>query len=181
MRFLKLTTSKRGRRIGHLEGYIYNFSCDLPDSKLRWRCNQSGFQCRLVLSKNYDVLLEIEHNHDSVSQKSKVMISIEKMNEASIDKNLNITTAFTAETSKMKDEELILLPKFQSLRDRITRKRNVLNLQSGSTYDELPDFLRNTLDGKEFLKIDSGVNDESRVLIFYSDFSFDCLKKSDFV
>ena len=84
------------------------------------------------------------------------MISVDRINVASLERNENVTAAFNTETSNIYDEALILMPRFQSIRNRITRKRNDFNLKKGATYEELPECFKVTLDGKEFGSLPRG-------------------------
>jgi hypothetical protein len=72
-----------------------------------------------------------------------------------------------------------VFPNFGSIRDSITRSRNVYNINEGSDYSELPLNLRHTIQGDEFFSYDSGFGLNNRFVVFYSDFSVDVLRKAN--
>jgi hypothetical protein len=56
MHILKITKSKRGGKVGHFNGYIYNFTDKIGEATFKWRCIDRKCKARLF-TNSYDEIL----------------------------------------------------------------------------------------------------------------------------
>lgn len=80
--------------------------------------------------------------------------------------NLNIMTALTALNPIFKDDALINIPKYESMRDLIEKKRKKLKGYITREFDDIPNNLRFDANGDLFMRFDSGLKDKNRFIIF---------------
>ncbi|KAF7685032.1 hypothetical protein CDIK_4219, partial [Cucumispora dikerogammari] len=177
MRILTITQSKRNKPRCIDNGFIYNLH-STKDSINRWRCQNRKCTGILLSNKNNKLLSTRPHTHDadfSLTEKELILINIKKRATETKEQTLDILADVY---SKISEEVLIALPKTSSLRDSAKKARNKTFVTFQPEYEDFPESLKITLRGGRFLQHDSGINDPDRIVVFYSNTSFDYLKRS---
>jgi hypothetical protein len=91
--------------------------------------------------------------------------------QAAYTSELSNITLITHLTKNMDDGELQDLQKYKTINDIVTRKRNEKFNKHDYKQDDIPEFLKKDLCGNKFVRFDSGVSDNERFIIFYTDFA----------
>jgi hypothetical protein len=104
MHILKKKKSKRGCKVGHCNGYIYNFTDKICEATFKLCCIDR--KCKALLFTNsYDEILSYtDHYHDPDFQKSNIMNAVDKNKQNALEKNVTSITAYTEQTSTMDSE-----------------------------------------------------------------------------
>ncbi|KAG0442421.1 hypothetical protein DMUE_0280 [Dictyocoela muelleri] len=161
----KIIKSIRGRdKIGY-ESYFYNYMYTDSGKKI-WRCNKRG--CPSILKTNIgNELLELStHNHLKDEVKFFKTLLKQKISERALSTN---ESSRDVVLKVIKDNKSMKVPlDFSKLNTFVNKERKINNFSIIEDYD-IPEELQITNENKQFLFLDSGKEDENRVLIFTTD------------
>ena len=172
----KIVESKRGKPILILDGFVYNKDGAECGGSIRWRCTERLCKGSLYTNTSYVVLRHKPHNHEADHKECAKVATLKSIYTRSIHTSENINDLIAFETKKLNEQEILSLPKLNYIKDVVIRKRNASIGFIKNEYDDIPEILRNTLNGKKFMQFDSGVCDPERFVIFYSEESYCFIK-----
>lgn len=174
---LKIIMSKRNKPLLIYNGFVYNILKE-GTVQLKWRCKLRTCTAKLISGKEKEILFESKHNHIKNEGEAEKLITLYEIYKKAKDTNENSLDIITEFTCKKKDVILEKMPRYKSIQDLITVKRNKNYNFSPKIQHDIPDFFRKTLFGDSFLRYDSGCEDEERILIFFTDKMFNILKNT---
>lgn len=141
---------------------------------IRWRCQSRKCSGYLRIRAKEVIVSQFEHNHPVVNDKIEKLIFKNKLKKKSTQSNEKPFDIVVNETKNIDDSGLKNLPSFSYLRDSITKHRNkTLGIKIVSSYEDIPECLRKTIQGEPFLRIDTMISYIDRIVVFISD---RCLK-----
>lgn len=152
-------------------GFIYRKDTDTVDGGRTWRCTVTGCRGRIkTLSVGNEIIHKSEHNHAPSPPKvecSKVIAAIRVRAATGVEKPRQI---IQQSTNGMTLEAASQLPSYEAERKIIQRERKrkqqpYPNPQNVMEID-IPEVLRKSTRGEDFLLWDSGKEDEKRMIIF---------------
>ena len=182
---LKLTsykmniTSEKNRPLKSFEGFLYRLDRILSNGNESWRCPRKTCKGRIHIENN-TINIVTEHNHvvnvGEVEAKETITIIKERAANSRDPPRFLIHQAQATITN----EGLAEMPKYTSIQRTIERKRkrdgnNVINPRNVAEI-HVPNELRETLRGDNFLLFDSGEDDVDRFFIFGTERNLDLLE-----
>ena len=158
-----LTQSNRGKDKINYDGHEYNYKESTTTGKT-WRCNQRG--CNAVLKTDFDLNLQSEalHNHPGRTEKLYDRAIIEKLKDRALATSETPRDILsTILVSENVGDGLAYSAKY--LTDQISKIRKKNNF----TYfkeETIPEEIKYTARGVEFMQYDSGMDDANRFILF---------------
>ncbi|KAG0431757.1 hypothetical protein DMUE_5547, partial [Dictyocoela muelleri] len=148
-------------------GYINNLHSYIAPNSERYRCKNRKCLCAIIVDGD-NVVFEILHNHPEETQKITRRKVLRYISKRGVETNENFSAIINHvvgdTTSNIKKFES--LPMLESIRDMVRRDRNrVINFQPEVVADII-DFFIIDRSGNEILRYDSGIQYESRFIIF---------------
>ena len=157
--------------------FFYTFDKN-KDGVENWRCRKRNCLGRITFKLNYEIVNFKEHNHVEDSNEVQAYLTIQKKRNKTApnnEKSMSIISAVTAQTSEGAAEKL---PSRRAMSNSVNIVRNkILNDYKPKQLD-IPNALHKNLRGEIFLRYDSGVEDQFRIVIFYSDIQAEILNLS---
>lgn len=166
---LKFLYSQRGKNIAICDGYIYNFD-KASEEITRWRCQNRCCRGAIFLDGDNLIVNTVAHNHELETLKIKGLVMKEKIKIKALNSKESARYIIINETKNIPDNDLKDLQKFKTIRDRITKIRNMSYGVFNAESLDIPESLHKDLQGNVFFRFDSGVQDKSRIIIFSSEF-----------
>lgn len=173
--------SQRNKDVLFWKGFVYNEDGMLLDGAQRFRCRDRKCKGKVSFFKANRTLIEVSsHNHSNESTKSQVEISRKKIKTRAIETSERPKDIVAKEIITLNNRERCEAPKLKSMLDSVTRLRSkefshgILS-QAG---EDIPDSLKFTSKGHEFLMYDSGFDSYERFLIYCSQEQLIYLRKS---
>ena len=167
-------------------GYLYSMQKDLANGALSWECiyRKRGIcKARLKILNGEIIDRTNEHTHAPSRAKveaTKIKHAMKRRAETTLDPTHRIISDTLAEVTPT---AAINLPRIENIRRNIRRYRESHNLPANpnnrADIPEIPQNLRETSDGQNFLLYDNGVGDVNRILIFATERGTNLLKQSD--
>ncbi|KAG0439104.1 hypothetical protein DMUE_2662 [Dictyocoela muelleri] len=165
----KIIKSQRGKEKMIYDGYIYVFDRKNIHN-LSWRC--ATHSCKGRISTDFDkikVLKSKTHFHERETVKITRLLLNESMKDTAINTQIPFMNAFIAESLKLEKDEKKNIGNVYSLRDYYNRLRKIQNPPIVNHNEDILQMYRLTNDCNRFLQYDSGKDDDSRIIIFYTD------------
>lgn len=136
-----------------------------------FRCNEKACCGSLMIDDLNNIVSFKVHNHEPNTKKilrAKIREFLEMKINNTAEKSIDV---ITQATSKLNDDDVKKLSSYAYMRDKITKDKNKKKISFNPLQDDIPNLLRSTINGTTFFRHDSGINDENRFVVFYSDFS----------
>ena len=183
---MEFVRNEKGPRKLIRNGYLYMYQKDLAGEVTSWECElRRRGQCkaRVKLDRNNAFLQEVnDHTHPPTQTKVevvKVKASIKRRAETSLDTPQQI---ITGELEGISEAAAVSLPLMNSIRRNIRQQRHRNELPNPPNRAEipvLPQMYQLTSTGGQFLRYDSGIGDDGRILIFPSNQGLELLSNSE--
>jgi hypothetical protein len=132
----------------------------------RWRCSKRPCKGSIILNTNNEEISSVEHTCVAEEFKSEKNLALRAIKDKIATTRTPIIEVITEVTKELNNNVISILPRFETLRDDETRKRNKIDNFVVKTED-IPEILRMTLTNKPFLQYDSGQNNDDSIIIFY--------------
>lgn len=159
------------------DDYIYNKDKKLKE-KTRWRCQSRDCTSDLFVMENEDILVDRVHNHPPNNSKILKIKALNLLKEKSKIAQIDANTMITTISTSLNDDVLKIFPSYKSLNDKIVKQRKKEIVKFELEYSDFPNVLKYNLLNELFLQYDSGFCDMERVVMFYTDFSKNWIKKA---
>lgn len=169
--------TQRGKPALHTEGRIYVFDKLIGEND-RWRCSKRSCKGSITLNPNKEIFTKIEHSCLIQEFKSDKIIALNAIKNKIILTRTPIIEVITDVTKELTPNVLSILPKIETIRDDGTRKRNKID-NFVVKVEDIPEALRVTLTKQKFLQYDSGQNDDSRIIIFFSNENLKLIQETE--
>jgi hypothetical protein len=169
--------SNRGGEKAVDSGFVYNFDKKI-ENNIRWRCCHRSCKGAIITNEGDVIIKVVTHTidqSDPVNVRKNVLINeIKEKTKSTGHKSSDVLIDVL---SKEDDDVICRLPKMKTIQDGITKRRLVETGFKLDTYSDIPEHLKLTLCGKNFVLYDSGFDDTNRIIIFCSDFFLDKTKR----
>lgn len=163
----KITISKTKRKndMALYENFIYHKHSE-NNGLTRWRCVHRTCQGSIFTDSENSVVTKNMHNHTNDQNRIQKMVCLENIKEKTLHTKDSNNDIIVENISTLTENVIEIMPKLSTIRDEITRKRNkITNFKT--VYDDIPEAFKKTLRGEKFLQYDSGLNDKSRIVVFF--------------
>lgn len=159
--------NQRGNENIILNGYIYNKHRS-SEVKTLWRCKNRKCSGMLEVDFLQQVKILKEHDHPEMGEdifKLKISNKLKKSSNLHGSYQKLITNI----TKEIEESDIKFLPRYKSMRNKILNERKKFGGEKNILDDDIPLPLQKDLQGEMFLRIDSGINDVDRFLIFQTE------------
>ena len=171
-------SSQNGKTINVYKGYGYRCVRTLKNGTKSYRCVHKSCSAR-AHEQNEVVEIKSEHNHVPDPGAYEARKSISAIKERATTSRDTPRFIIQTEQATLSSEAISSLPQYRSIQRTVQRKRKLNSepiVQPRAIPDiNIPDQLRSTLRGENFLLHDSGSDSENRFFIFGSEANLDTL------
>ena len=164
----EISRSQRGKVNIIFHGNYYNFHSETNDGLIaRYRCQRRTCKGYIILEVG-QITNTGAHNHTPRTNIVQSRRRVKNIVRRGLETRETATNAIqTSLGEEIRNPDIInSLPMFDSLRDRITRTRRRALVAVDNSVQDIPDSLKTERAGNEFLRFDSGTEDENRFIIF---------------
>lgn len=162
--FYYTTTQKNNELLIH-DGFLYTLRRETGDTK-HWRCRNRHCHGILQIKDRNIIISSTNHMHNRDQKKINNLLLNMRIKNTALTTTNKAAEVVLEEIQNLEDFRLCEMPPIKYLRDIITKTRTKKLFNATSKYDDIPSCLKKTLKGDIFIRSDTGVNDELRIIIF---------------
>lgn len=148
--------------------YIYNKETRKSNIN-EWRCSKKDCKAIGSVDDTDNFVASYEHNHTNHKIKIEKNLAVQLIKKKAKEGECNNIKIVTEVTKTLSDDVITTMPKFKTLTDECTRIKNQAYENMGDKYDDIPDFLKRTLNDEKFLQFDNRTESVNRYIILFSE------------
>lgn len=160
------STTKRGGKMLIYQSYMYHLDKKTGDMS-SWRCKTRKCPGRVLIKEPEEIVSQKDHNHEINEVEVQTHLNNEKIKKSaktSSSRSSSIVTVITAATS---DDIVCVLPSRKVLMNTVNRVRNREIDDFKPTQQDIPPSLHKNPRGELFMRYDSGIDNDNRVVFFF--------------